>query len=69
MAKKITPQIREKISREIEKMMREWKETKKITTSRATYRPKTQEEALKQAARIAYEKYGVSRDKKKKKKK
>lgn len=45
------------ISKEIQKMMREWKEDRKITTSRAVYRPKTKEEALKQAARIAYEKY------------
>ena len=66
MAKKKTQQA---ISREIEKLMREWKETGKMTTSRATYKPKTQEEALKQAAAIAYGKHGVGRAGKRKKKK
>lgn len=42
------------ISKEISDMMREWKETGKITTSRSTYKPKTKKEALKQAAAIAY---------------
>jgi len=65
--RKIGPKTREKISKEIETLMREWKETGKMTTSRATYRPKTQEEALKQAAAIAYGKYGVGRKKRKKK--
>lgn len=46
-----------KISSEIKKMMREWKENRKITTSRAVYKPKTEEQALKQAAAIAYGKY------------
>ncbi|MCM8808319.1 MAG: hypothetical protein NC926_10375 [Candidatus Omnitrophica bacterium] len=65
MARKISKEKREKISNEIEKLMREWKKTGKMTTSRATYKPKTQEEALKQAAAIAYGKHGVSRKKKK----
>jgi len=70
MAKrKISKEKQEKISREIEKLMREWKETGKMTTSRATYRPKTQEEAMKQAAAIAYGKHKVGRAGKRRKKK
>lgn len=65
MTRKISKEKKEKISNEIEKLMREWKETGKMTTSRATYKPKTQEEALKQAAAIAYGKHGVQRKKKK----
>ncbi len=70
MAKKeISPKTRESIQREIRKLMHEWEETGKMTTSRATYRPKTKEEAVKQAVAIAYGKYGVGRAGKKKKKK
>lgn len=65
---KVSPKKQEAISGEIEKLMREWKETGKMTTSRATYRPKTQGEALKQAAAIAYGKHGVGRAGKRKKK-
>lgn len=46
-----------KISAEIQKMVREWATTKKIVTSTAVYRPKTKEQAIKQAAAIAYGKY------------
>jgi len=49
------------VSEEIRKLMREWKRTRKMTTSRATYRPKTKAEALKQAAAIAYGKHGLGR--------
>jgi len=42
--------IQEAISSAIETLMREWKETGKMGTSR----PKTEEEARKQAAAIAY---------------
>jgi hypothetical protein len=48
-------------SREIEKLMREWKETGRMTTSRATYRPRTKEQARRQAAAIAYGKHGLGR--------
>ncbi|GIW67885.1 MAG: hypothetical protein KatS3mg096_753 [Candidatus Parcubacteria bacterium] len=69
MSKKSSSKTQEKISREIEKLMSEWKETKKMTTSRATYRPKTQEEAMRQAAAIAYGKHKVGRSGSKRKKK
>ncbi|MCS7186147.1 MAG: hypothetical protein RMK89_04235 [Armatimonadota bacterium] len=49
------------VSSEIEKLMREWKRTGKMTTSRATYRPRTKREAVKQAAAIAYGKHGLGR--------
>jgi hypothetical protein len=69
MAKKSpSPKTREKISKEIEKLMREYKETGKMTTSRATYKPKSQEEAMKQAAAIAYGKHKVGKAGKKRKK-
>lgn len=42
------------IGEEMRGMMREWKETGKITTSRATYKPKTKRQAMRQAAAIAY---------------
>jgi len=53
--------VQDAVSREIRKLMREWKETRKMTTSRATYRPRTKEQARKQAAAIAYGKYGLGR--------
>lgn len=52
MAKKKNAQ--KYISKEIREMMSEYKETGKITTSRATYRPKSKEHAQKIAAAIAY---------------
>lgn len=52
---------RDAVSSEIEKLMREWKRTGKMTTSRATYRPRTKEQARKQAAAIAYGKHGLGR--------
>lgn len=66
--KKVSREKREKIASEIEKLMSEWKETGEITTSRATYKPRTQEEAMKQAAAIAYGKHKVGKAGKKRKK-
>lgn len=48
-------------SREIQKLLREWKRTGKMTTSRATYRPRTLAAARRQAAAIAYGKHGLGR--------
>jgi hypothetical protein len=57
------------ISKEIQTLLREYKETGKFHTSRAEYKPRSIEHARRIASRIAYEKYGVSKDKKKRKKK
>jgi len=57
---KIPRRIRGKMSAKISKMIREWKKTGKITTSRAVYRPKTLAAAQRQAARIEYERYGLA---------
>ena len=54
-----------KIGENIEKLIREYKRTGKITTSRATYRPKSLKHAQKIAAAIEY---GRVRQKRKKKK-
>jgi len=56
-----------KVSDEISKLMREFKRSGVIRTSRATYRPKTKKEAVKQAAAIAYGKHGLGRAGKKRK--
>jgi len=57
----VSKRKRTAVSEEIRKLMREWKRTRKMTTSRATYRPKTKQQALKQAAAIAYGKHGLGR--------
>lgn len=46
--------IQDRISKGIEKLVREYKETGKITTSRATYKPKNLKHAQKIAAAIEY---------------
>jgi hypothetical protein len=49
------------MSEEIRKLIREYKRTGKMSTSRATYRPKSLKHAQKIAAAIAYGKHGVGR--------
>jgi hypothetical protein len=48
-------------SKEIQKLLREYKRTGKMTTSRATYRPRNLEHARKIAAAIAYGKHGLGK--------
>jgi len=57
------------VSREIQLLLREYKETGKMTTSRATYRPRNLEHARRIASAIAYGKYGLGRAGRRKKKK
>jgi hypothetical protein len=67
--RKVSRKKQKAISREIETLLREYKETGKIITSRATYRPKSMKHAQAIAAAIAYGKYGVGRAGRKKRKK
>lgn len=46
--------VQEQISKGIQKLIREYKRTGKITTSRATYHPRSLEHAQKIAAAIEY---------------
>jgi hypothetical protein len=57
------------VSQEIETLLREYKETGKMTTSRATYRPRSMKHAQAIASAIAYGKYGVGRAGRKRRKK
>lgn len=50
-----------KASAEIGKLMRGWKKTGKMETSRATFRPKSKAAAQRQAAAIAYGKHGLGK--------
>lgn len=61
---KLTKREQRAISKNVEKLVREWERTGKIRTSRATYTPKTKKEAIKQALAIEY---GRIRQKRKKK--
>lgn len=56
MATRVKPTKSEQrqISEGVRKLVREWKRSGKITTSRATYRPKTKQQAIKQALAIEY---------------
>jgi hypothetical protein len=67
--RKVSRKKQKAISREIETLLREYKETGKMTTSRATYRPKSMKHAQAIAAAIAYGKYGVGRAGRKRRKK
>jgi hypothetical protein len=67
--RKISKEKQKKISKEIETLLREYKETGKMTTSRAEYRPRSLKHAQQIAAAIAYNKYGVGKAGRKKKKK
>jgi hypothetical protein len=67
--RKISKEKQKKISKEIQTLLREYKETGKMTTSRAEYKPRSLEHARKIAAAIAYGKYGVGKAGRKKKKK
>lgn len=58
---KVSRRTRNSISEEIRKLIREYKDTGEMTTSRATYRPKSLKHAQKIAAAIAYGKHGVGR--------
>jgi hypothetical protein len=49
------------VGEEIHKLVREYKRTGKMSTSRATYKPKSVRHAQKIAAAIAYGKHGVGR--------
>jgi hypothetical protein len=67
--RKISKKKREAISKDIETLLREYKRTGKIETSRATYRPKNMKHAQKIAAAIEYGKHGVGRAGRKRRKK
>lgn len=54
MRKKVSKEKQKKISKEIGVLMRKYKSTGKIKTSRATYKPKNKKNAMKIAAAIAY---------------
>jgi len=56
VAQRVKPTKREQrqISENVRKLVRQWKRTGTIKTSRATYRPKTKEAAIKQALAIEY---------------
>lgn len=58
---KISSAKRKAIQEEIRKLVREYKETGKMETSRATYRPKSVKHAQKIAAAVAYGKHKVGR--------
>jgi len=49
---------------DIRKLVRQWERTGMIKTSRATYRPKTKAEAIKQALAIEYGRIRAARKKK-----
>jgi hypothetical protein len=68
MARKVSKKKQKSISKGIEKLVREYKKTGKITTSRATYRPKSLKQAIKIASAIEYGKHKVGRASKKSKK-
>lgn len=57
------------MQKRIEKKIHQWKETGKMKTSRATYRPKTKKKAIKQAIAIEYGREGVGRAGKRKRRK
>ena len=61
MGRPISRRKRTAIGEEIRKLLREYKRTGKMNTSRATYRPKSLKHAQKIAAAIAYGKHGVGR--------
>jgi hypothetical protein len=58
---KVSKRKRTAIGEEIRKLIREYKRTGKMSTSRATYRPRSLSHAQKIAAAIAYGKHGVGR--------
>lgn len=58
---KVPRRIRERMTQNIRKLIKEWRRTGKMTTSRAVYRPKTLREAMKQAAAIEYGRQGIGR--------
>jgi len=61
MAKKPTKRQQKAIGEGVSKLVREYEKTGKITTSRATYHPKSKKEAIRQALGIEYGKRGVGR--------
>jgi len=61
MAKKPTRRQQKAISKNVSELVREYEKTGKITTSRATYHPKSKREAIKQALAIEYGRRGVGR--------
>lgn len=58
---KVPRKIRKRMSAKIRKMIKEWRRTGKITTSRAVYRPKTFKAAMQQATAIEYGREGIGR--------
>lgn len=50
----VEKRVQKQISKGIQKLVREYKETGKITTSRATYKPKSLKHATKIASAIEY---------------
>lgn len=71
MARRMKPTKREQtqIGKNVEKLVRQWKRTGTIKTSRATYRPKTKEAAIKQALAIEYGRVRGARKKRARRKK
>jgi uncharacterized protein YciI len=67
--RKVSKKKQKAIGRDIETLLREYKRTGKITTSRATYKPKSMKHAQKIAAAIEYGKHGVGKAGRKKRKK
>lgn len=66
MAKtKLSKKLQKEVSANVEKLVREYKRTGKIKTSRATYKPRNLEHAIKIALGIEY---GRARQQMKKKK-
>lgn len=59
--KRTSRRKRASVSAGIHKLMRQYKSSGAISTSRATYRPRSLEAAQKQAAAIEYGRHGIGR--------
>jgi len=68
MSKKPTRKQQKAISKDVSDLVREYEKTGKITTSRATYHPKSKKEAIKQVLAVEYGKRGIGRAGKRSKK-
>jgi hypothetical protein len=69
MAKKPTKKQQKEISEGVKSMVREYEDTGKIKTTRATYEPENKGKAIKQALAIEYGEHQVSSRNKKSKRK
>ncbi len=59
--KQTKKQKQKKVSAGTKKLVDNWKKTGKMKTSRATYKPKSKKDAIKQALAIEYGKEGLGR--------